>query len=372
MRVSCIAFTERGYALAGRIAHTLSGCSPEGEGASAWDVSVSRGFGEGKVPLALWTARAWEASDALLFVGAVGIAVRAVAPHVASKASDPAVVAIDEAGRFSVALLSGHLGGANDFALAVAHAAGATPIVTAATDARGVWAVDTWARRAGLAVSNPEAIKRVSARLLAGGRAALYSDVSISGQPPEGVDVVDDRTAADVVVSPFAGAGASVHAAEAGEVASSPTGAAGGPTGVRAEPLRLVPRSIACGIGCRRGIAAGAVEEAISLACERAGIFPVAVDRVASIDVKAHEAGLLAFCEAHDLPFRVYPADELALVAGSVSPSAFVRDTVGVDNVCERAALAEGGALVLPKFAHGGVTVAFAQVKVDISFEEGV
>lgn len=370
MKVSCIAFTERGYALASRIAHALSGCSPAGEGASAWDISVSRGFGEEKTALRAWTARAWEASDALLFVGAVGIAVRAVAPHVASKASDPAVVAIDEAGRFSVALLSGHLGGANDFALAVARAAGAVPVVTTATDARGVWAVDTWARRTGLAVSNPEAIKRVSARLLAGGRAALYSDVPISGQPPEGVDVVGARAAADVVVSPFADAGTFVHAAEAG-AASAPFGAAGEPAGVRAEPLRLVPRSIACGVGCRRGIAAGAVEEAFALACERAGIFPVAVARVASIDVKAHEAGLLAFCEAHDLPLRTYPADELALVAGSVSPSAFVRDAVGVDNVCERAALAEGGSLVLPKFAHGGVTISFAQVEVDVSFEKG-
>ena len=236
MRVSCIAFTERGYALAERTARALSDCAQTGEDDPGWDVSVSRGFGEGKADLRAWTALAWEASDALLFVGAAGIAVRAIAPHVASKANDPAVVAIDEAGRFAVSLLSGHLGGANELAQTVARAAGAIPVITTATDVRGVWAVDTWARCAGLAVSNPEAIKRVSARLLSGGRVALYSDIPISGQPPEGVDIASDRARADIVVSPFAGAntGASVRAAETtGEVV--PAGETGKPAGVRAQ-----------------------------------------------------------------------------------------------------------------------------------------
>lgn len=197
--------------MAVRTAHALSDCALTGEDDPGWDVSVSRGFGEGKSDLRAWTALAWEASDALLFVGAAGIAVRAIAPHVASKANDPAVVAIDEAGRFAVPLLSGHLGGANELAQTVARAAGAIPVITTATDVRGVWAVDTWARCAGLAVSNPEAIKRVSARLLSGGRVALYSDMPISGQPPEGVDIASDRARADIVVSPFAGALSLIH-----------------------------------------------------------------------------------------------------------------------------------------------------------------
>ena len=202
--------------MAERTARALSDCAQTGEDDPGWDVSVSRGFGEGKADLRAWTALTWEASDALLFVGAAGIAVRAIAPHVASKVNDPAVVAIDEAGRFAVPLLSGHLGGANELAQTVARAAGAIPVITTATDVRGVWAVDTWARCAGLPVSNPEAIKRVSARLLSGGRVALYSDMPISGQPPEGVDIASDRARADIVVSPFAGAneGASVRVAE--------------------------------------------------------------------------------------------------------------------------------------------------------------
>ena len=119
--------------MAVRTAHALSDCAQTGEDDPGWDVSVSRGFGEGKADLRAWTALAWEASDALLFVGAAGIAVRAIAPHVASKANDPAVVAIDEAGRFAVPLLSGHLGGANELAQTVARAVGAIPVITTAT-----------------------------------------------------------------------------------------------------------------------------------------------------------------------------------------------------------------------------------------------
>lgn len=354
--------------MAERTARALSDCAQTGEDDPGWDVSVSRGFGEGKADLRAWTALAWEASDALLFVGAAGIAVRAIAPHVASKATDSAVVAIDEAGRFAVPLLSGHLGGANELAQTVARAAGAIPVITTATDVRGVWAVDTWARCAGLAVSNPEAIKRVSARLLSGGRVALYSDMPISGQPPEGVDIASDRARADIVVSPFAGAnaGASVRALETtGEVV--PAGETWKPA---PEPLRLVVPCIVAGIGCRRGACAEAIEEAFLLACGQAGISPSAVREAATIEVKAHEEGLLAFCRARNIPLATYSAEELSQVEGSVSPSNFVRATVGVDNVCERAALADGGKLIFPKLAHGGVTVAFSKVTIELSFKE--
>ena len=147
------------------------------------------------------------------------------------------------------------------------------------------------------------------------------------------------------------------------------------PAGVRAqapapEPLRLVVPCIVAGIGCRRGACAEAIEEAFLLACGQAGISPSAVREAATIDVKAHEEGLLAFCRARNIPLATYSAEELSQVEGSVSPSDFVRATVGVDNVCERAALADGGKLIFPKLAHGGVTVAFSKVTIELSFKE--
>ena len=111
-----LAFTDTGLALARRLADALPG-------------SVDR-CGSGGVSLAGWTALQFAQSDALVFVGAVGIAVRAIAPHCRSKASDPAVVVLDECGRFAVPVLSGHLGGANDLARALAAVCGAVPVIT--------------------------------------------------------------------------------------------------------------------------------------------------------------------------------------------------------------------------------------------------
>ena len=187
-RLACIAFTERGLAVARRVELARSCPSPADAG-PAWEVSVERGFGEGKIDLAAFADCAWAGSDALLFVGAAGIAVRAIAPHVRSKATDPAVVVLDEGARFSVALLSGHIGGANELARQVARAVGAEPVVTTATDGRGLWAVDEWAARSGLLIANPHAIKAVSGRMLSGCEVSLFSDTPISGKPPRHVAI---------------------------------------------------------------------------------------------------------------------------------------------------------------------------------------
>lgn len=100
-----------------------------------------------------WTAAAFRRAEALIFVGAAGIAVRSVAPHLVSKARDPAVVVVDELGRFAVPILSGHLGGANDLAREIAGLLGGQAVLTTATDARGIFAFDQWARR--LAAPSP-------------------------------------------------------------------------------------------------------------------------------------------------------------------------------------------------------------------------
>ena len=154
MNCAYLAFTAKGLALAQQLAQTCPG-------------TVSR-CGLGGVTLAGWTAQQFAAADALVFVGAAGIAVRAIAPHCQSKATDPAVVVLDECGRFAVPLLSGHLGGANDLACRLAAACGAVPVITTATDANGLFAVDEWAKKQNCAVWETPRIKFVSGALLAG------------------------------------------------------------------------------------------------------------------------------------------------------------------------------------------------------------
>lgn len=336
-RLGCIAFTRAGLALAERIREELGAEAGDGE---CWEAGVACGFGEGRVRLGAWTSEHFAADDALLFVGATGIAVRAVAPHVQAKTSDPAVLVMDESGTWVISLLSGHIGGANRLAQRVAAAVGATPVVTTATDRRGLWAVDAWAARVGLAIANPHAIKAVSSKLLAGGVVRVFADagVELAGTPPERVALTADVCTADVVVSPWA-------------YAAAPAGA-----------LRLVPRCVAVGVGCRRGIGAEALERGWEGVVREEGrtLDERAVASVGSIDLKAHEPGLLAFCARHGWTLETYPAERLRAVEGHFMASAFVASVTGVDNVCERAALVGGGALAVPKRAAHGTTFALA------------
>lgn len=318
MTLRLISFTDRGQALAERLAMALQG--------------ESQRCGR---PLSLpeWTRQSFEAADALVFVGAAGIAVRAIAPYVQSKAADPAVVVVDECGTFAVPVLSGHLGGANDLARDIAGILGATAVITTATDLHGVFAVDEWARRQGCQVCNPEKIKGVSAALLSGRTVKLRSDWPISGQPPQGV-VLTQGQDYDVLLT---------------------LGTDG------RDVLRLVPKIAVLGIGCKKGTPQAVIEQAFSALCRKAGIQAAAVAAVCSIDLKREEPGVLAFCRSHDLPYRTYSAQELQAVEGEFSASAFVQQTTGVDNVCERSAvLGSGGTLCCKKTAGNGVTMALA------------
>ena len=242
------------------------------------------------------------------------------------------MVAVDECGRFAVPLLSGHLGGANRLARRIGAVCGALPVITTATDANGAFAVDEWAVRQGCCVLDVPRIKRVSAKILAGGMAVLRSPWPVAGTPPAGVAA--DGGAFDWELT--------VHSADAGA-------------------LRLVPRIAVLGVGCRRGIGQQAMEEAFAALLAQSGLCAEAFYKVCSIDLKRDEPGLRAFCAAHGFAFETFSAAQLAAVEGRFSSSGFVQSVTGVDNVCERSAvLGSGGTLYCKKQAGGGVTMAAA------------
>ena len=318
MKLAYLSFTEKGRQLAGRLAAALGGT------AQRCGASCS---------LEAWTAAHFSQSDGLVYVGAAGIAVRAIAPHLKSKTTDPAVVVVDECARYAIPILSGHLGGANDLARAIGRVCGALPVLTTATDVNGVFAVDEWAKRQNCLVLNPERIKTVSAKLLAGGTITVQSSWPIAGQPPRNVCQTEDR-GADVLLDIHPGTG---------------------------EKLHLVPRIAVLGVGCKKNVSFQTLETALAAFLTGAGVCEQAISAVASIDLKKEEPGLLDFCAAHGWPLKTYPAEQLRAVEGQFNPSAFVQGVTGVDNVCERSAvLASGGTLCQGKTARDGITMALA------------
>ena len=318
MKLAYLSFTEKGRQLAGRLAAALGGT------AQRCGASCS---------LEAWTAAHFSQSDGLVYVGAAGIAVRAIAPHLKSKTTDPAVVVVDECARYAIPILSGHLGGANDLARAIGRVCGALPVLTTATDVNGVFAVDEWAKRQNCLVLNPERIKTVSAKLLAGGTVTVQSSWPIAGQPPRNVCQTEDR-GADVLLDIHPGTG---------------------------EKLHLVPRIAVLGVGCKKNVSFQILETALATFLDRTGVCEQAISAVASIDLKKNEPGLLDLCAAHGWPLKTYPAEQLREVEGQFTPSAFVKGVTGVDNVCERSAvLASGGTLCQGKTARDGITMALA------------
>ena len=284
--------------------------------------------------------------DLLVFIGAVGIAVRAIAPYLRSKTSDPAVVVIDEAGRFAVPILSGHIGGANRFASRIAGLIGATAVISTASDVNGVFSFDAFAAERGYVVLNPEAIKPVTAALLDGRPVGLASELPIDGGLPD-----------------------SVYLADQGEIGVCISLDAGRQP--FRQTLRLLPRCYHVGIGSRRGVDPEGLSKFFYETLADLSLPPVAVATLSSIDLKANEPAIVALAEQLRIPFICYSADQLNSVADRFQQSARVLAATQTGNVSEAAAyLSSGqGEMVWPKTARDGATIAVARESWRISFE---
>lgn len=284
---------------------------------------------------------AFSEMDALIFVGAAGIAVREIAPYVRDKRTDPAVLCLDERANFVIPLLSGHIGGANALARRLAAVLGAAAVVTTATDVNGKFSVDTWAAEHGCAISDMGLAKRVSAEILEHA-VPICSEFPISGPLPDGL-VLGGSGELGIYI---------------GNTMRTPF----------THTLRLVPRVLRVGVGCRKGISQEAVEDAIQDVFAENRLDPAAISGVFTINLKEYEDGLRAACAAHGWPLTCYSAAELRDVSGDFTASPFVESVTGVDNVCERAAMLGAARLLVRKCAKNGVTVAVAAETWEVDF----
>ena len=318
MRIKVLYFTDKGKALAERLKVGLTGHDT---------VVVPKG-----VPLAFVCGDAFADNEALVFIGAAGIAVRAIAPFVKDKLKDPPVVVMDENGSFVIPILSGHVGGANSLALELAEVTGAQPVITTATDVSGAFSVDVFAKENGLRIANREGIAKVSASALEGKPVTIC----IKDYPPaEPVDVlIADEEAAD-----------------------SLKGTA---------KIVLCPKKYAVGMGCRRGKSFEELRAFAEEVLRDNGIDLSDAGCIATIDVKKDEEGLKRLSQAWRMPLITFEAGLLAKAEGEFSHSDKVLEKVGVDNVCERAAVlaaGRGSQIRVKKTACDGMTIAVAERK---------
>ena len=279
----------------------------------------------------------WPDFNQIICIMATGIVVRTIAPLLQDKYRDPALVVCDELGRFAISLLSGHLGGANDLAKQVAVATGGQVVLTTASDVLGKTALDLWCRDRGLTPVDKEGFTRAMGRLVDRGSLTLWSRYPLKDLPPD-LLLVKERQAADLVID--CRIATNDHA------------------------TLLVPKSLVIGVGCNRGTPAAVIARAVEATCEQHKLHSGAIARLASIDLKEDEVGLLACAAERGLHIDFYSKDQLNQVEAVSSSEAVLRAT-GAKGVAEPAALlcaGTGARLLVPKMKWVDATTAIAEI----------
>ena len=350
-----------------------------------------------------WCKNMFSTCELLIFVGATGIAVRGIAPFVQDKRTDPAVLTMDEAAAYVIPLLSGHIGGANELAEWLAEDLQATAVITTATDINHKFAIDVFARKNNLWISDMKLAKEVSADILQGKKILVSADGEKAAElaglnwlpelvfykeseyieetpdskntfPPESLEYASEIMLDEKFDSPsiitrekdLDTCGKKQNMRSAAYKLSDihvHIGLRKQKNSGQQRILYLIPRVAVLGIGCKKGTPQDVIQKQITEVLTAHGILEEAVDMAATIDLKAKEPGLLALTEAKGWKFQTFSTEELRAVPGTYQASAFVQSVTGVDNVCERSAkLASNyGKIIIEKHGACGVTVACAE-----------
>jgi len=274
--------------------------------------------------------------DHLVFFLATGAVTRLIAPYIQDKATDPGVVTVDEAGHFVIALLSGHQGGANALARTVAGHLGATPVITTASDVIGSLSPDLLTETLGWVPEPDTDLKAAAAALVNGEPVAIVQEIGSSGSwlsqwaLPEHVQVVHrtSQLSRPPAAPPFRQAWwitDRVDEALHGSVAE--------------QTLWFRPPSLVLGVGCERGVPLAALEDGLDQFLHEHGIAKASITALASLDLKADEAAIVALARKYGWQTLFYTAEELSQVPGTMRPSQVVEACVGTPGVSEPAAL---------------------------------
>jgi cobalt-precorrin 5A hydrolase len=287
----------------------------------------------------------------LVCIMALGIVVRILGPLAQNKDTDPPVVVVDEAGRFAISVLGGHGAGANELARQVAAALGAVPVITTASEALALPAVDLIGRDWGWKIEQPENLTRVAAAVIRGENIGVWQTVgrrdwwqpfgswpptfqTITTWPPEGnwagLLVISDR--------------------QVSVIEHCPT-------------LIYRPPTLVLGVGCRRGVPCAEIEGMFQDLCRTQRLAPLSLGAVATAAIKAGEPGLQEFARHHEVPLVSFGIDELARVAPLPTPSETVKAKIGIYGVAEPAAILAAGTttLIVPKCRGQRITMAVAR-----------
>ena len=303
--------------------------------------------------------------DSLVCIMATGIVVRILAPLIVHKTSDPAVVVLDQKGKYAISLLSGHLGGANDLAREMAAISGGEAVITTATDVAGELSFDTFAKKHDMAIENIGQLKHISGALLSGKKVNVFTDKNAAELYPE---LAKEQKRGMIAILPLSeffktyAIESNIPAVVIDErlfVSSS--------TVPQAAPvLYLRPRTICAGIGCKRNMEQKPIEEALLQTLKEEGIHPLSLKCIATIPLKSDEPGIIGTAANLNVPLQIIPTEEIKNLDISqlgIQTSEFVASQTGVLSVSTACSyLASGkGTILRDKAKYKGITIALSK-----------
>lgn len=284
------------------------------------------------------TGKLFKDYEAIIFVSSTGIAVRAIAPYIKSKTSDPAVIVIDSFGKYVISLLSGHLGGANSLTLKLAEILHSEPVITTATDIVGVKAPDIIAKENGLVIDDLKSAKLISAMLVNKHKVAFVDD---KGQleTPEGYADSVEETSGEVYVT--------------NKIVNDK----------KSNQLHLIRRDIVLGIGCRKDYPKDKMKDIVLEKLKEYGIDHRAVKIVATVEVKRNEKAIMELSENLEADLKIFTIEEIKKIQHKFKGSDFVEKTIGVRAVCEPVVELCQAKILTEKLNLDGMTLCIGEVK---------
>lgn len=348
MKIAIITITRNGARLGARLKSGLAGA--ELYALPKYLGTAGKGALSVEGELGALFERLWPETGGFICIMATGIVVRMVAPLLESKDKDPAVVVMDDAGKFAISLLSGHLGGANELAERCAFLTGARAVITTATDANSLPSFDMLAKENGWVIEDITRVKALNSLLL----------------DDELISVVDDT---GLVRPYFHGRGRVLfHDSFVAGLRSQARGFlfvtnSVIPPQLRSESLLVLrPKNLVLGIGCNTGTSVDEIEGVVLANLKRLFLSTASLAAIGTAEAKNSEQGLLEAAERFGVPLYCYSSDELNSVAVPSPPSEQALAAIGAAGVAEPAAIlaSNGGRLLLKKIKSGNVTLAVA------------
>ena len=268
--------------------------------------------------------------DGICFVTALGICVRLIAPYIQDKNTDPAVISVDDLGLNVQAVLSGHKGGANDFALKVASVLGANPIISTSSDVQNIWALDTLGNQFDWQVATSLSMNKTMALFVNNKPTALLLDIKDKGTQhlektvPDFVTVFYDE--AEIDYTQFELFIAVSYKVYTSTIAS----------------VFFIPKVLSVGSGCSKQLDSVLFETTLKEELKSRNIHFSAIKNVGSIDIKAQQQAYLDFSTKNNIPFSTFTSDEIDTITVP-NPSEMVQSKIGVDGVSESTAMLLSG-----------------------------